>query len=66
MKELGQRSAGKEIHKKNILKFFHLKTTTRSSEMDDPREPEQLELFPETESEVKDIKVLVEDDGYHD
>lgn len=36
--------------------------------MDDPREPEQLELFPETDSEVKvkDIKVLDEDDGYHD
>jgi len=34
--------------------------------MDDPGEPEQLELFPETESEVKDIKVLDEDDGYHD
>ncbi len=34
--------------------------------MDDPREPEQLELFPETESAVKDIKVLDEDDGYHD
>ena len=65
MKEHGQKSAGKEIHKKNILKFFHSKTK-RSREMDDPKEPEQLELFPETESEVKDIKVLDEDDGYHD
>ncbi len=34
--------------------------------MDDPKEPEQLELFSETESEVKVIKVLDEDDGYHD
>lgn len=34
--------------------------------MDDPKEPEQLELFPEPEPEVKDIKVLDEDDGYHD
>ena len=36
--------------------------------MDDPREPEQeqLELFPETQSEVKVIKFLDEDDGYHD
>ena len=34
--------------------------------MDDPKEPEQLELFPETESEVQVIKVLDEDDGYHD
>ena len=31
--------------------------------MDDPREPEQLELFPETQSEVKDIKVIDEDAG---
>ena len=34
--------------------------------MDDPKEPEQLELFPEPEPEVNDIKVLDEDDGYHD
>ena len=66
MKEHGKKSAGKEIHKKNILKFFHSKTTTRRAKMDDPKEPEQLELFPETESEVKDIRVLDEDDGYHD
>jgi len=36
--------------------------------MDEPRETEQeqLELFPEAVSEVKVIKVLDEDDGYHD
>jgi len=68
MKEHGQKSAGKEIHKKNILKFFHSKTITRSNKMDEPRETEQeqLELFPEAVSEVKVIKVLDEDDGYHD
>jgi hypothetical protein len=36
--------------------------------MDEPRETEQeqLELFPEAVSEVQVIKVLDEDDGYHD